>query len=112
MNQDEMKAYNLATYGTNDPELIGMMVQRAWEEKQKRESTFGGYLRSLRRGREMKEGEIAAKAGVSQTTWQNWEANGLTPSPEELGAAMERLRLSPIKRERLTELLAEVPPAT
>lgn len=112
MNRDEMKAYNLAKYGTDDPELIGMMVQRAWEEKQKRESTFGGYLRALRRGREMTEGEIAAKAGVSRSTWQNWEADGLTPSLEELEAAMARLRLSPVKRERLIELLTEVPPAT
>lgn len=109
MNHDEMKAHNLATYGTNDPELIGMMVQRAWEEKQKRESTFGGYLRALRRGREMTEGEMAAKAGVSRSTWLNWEANGLTPTPEELDAAMRQLQLSPIKRERLEELLAEVP---
>lgn len=109
MTDDDIKAANLATYGTNDSDTIRLMFKRACEEQRKRESTFGGYLRALRRRRELTETEIALKAGVSRSKWLSWEANSLAPSTQELHEVVKRLKLSPIKKEQLEALLAEAP---
>lgn len=109
MNDEDIKADHTANYGTEDPEAIRAMFARAYEEQQERESSFGGYLRALRRKRQLSEGEIASRAGLTRAEWLSWEGHSKVPSPETLEAAITRLRLSPIKRQRLHELLREAP---
>lgn len=106
---DETREEHCANYGTDDPDTIRAMFQRAYEEQQKRESTFGGYLRALRRKRQLTEAEIATQAGISRSDWLSWEGHSKIPSPEALEAALASLKLSPIKRARLHELLRQAP---
>ena len=109
MSSEETKEEHCANYGTDDPDTVRAMFQRAYEEQQKRESTFGGYLRALRRKRQLTEAEIATKAGISRSDWLSWEGHSKIPSPEALEAALSRLKLSPIKVARLNDLLREAP---
>lgn len=109
MSSKETQEEHCADYGTDDAATIREMFQRAYEEQQRRESTFGGYLRALRRKRQLTEAEIATKAGISRSDWLSWEGHSKLPSPEALEAALARLKLSPIKVSRLHELLHEAP---
>lgn len=106
---DDAKAVDKAIFGTDDPETIRLMFQRACQQQKEREGTFGGYLRALRRRRGLTETEISRKAGLPRATWLNWEANSQIPSLEEFSLVMNRLELSPTKQDRLRELLADAP---
>lgn len=74
--------------------------------------SFGGYLRSIRYLRGLRVAEMAALAGVTESQWDQWEANNQAPSPKELEALVERLEFSPYKHDQLTYLLERVPRKT
>ncbi len=73
------------------------------------ENSFGGYLRSIRRLRGLRVSQMAVLAGVSEATWDHWEANSHTPTLQELEALVERLEFSPYKHDQLAYLLGSVP---
>lgn len=100
---------NKTTFGTDDPELMREMFRRAMAEKRHRESTFGGYLNSIRDARGLTVGEMAKKAGVTESLWSSWEVNGQLPSRAQLMVAMRSLGFSAYKRERLLDLLPLAP---
>lgn len=103
------KILDLGVFGTNDPEEIRRKAQAAAAAWQEERSTLGGYLRSVRKMRELMTEECAAQAGVNQDTWQAWEANQELPSYEELEEIISGLHFGAKKREALYRLRKEAP---
>ena len=109
MNNRERVAKDLdkAVFGTNDPAKIMDRFGRAYETQMAREATFGGYLRALRRRREMEVEEAAALAGVATARWKDWELNQDLPTVAELDSVIAKMCFGAEKRERLHVRLRE-----
>jgi transcriptional regulator with XRE-family HTH domain len=73
-----------------------------------KQSTFGGYLTSIRTDNYALVSAMALKAGVSRATWQSWEADRLIPDEDELRTVCQRLELGKIATARLFELRASL----
>lgn len=108
--RDELEAQiDRSVFGTNDPEVIRKKATRAIRDWQKERSTLGGYLRDIRRGRDMTTAECSLKAGVPRQTWQKWESNRLIPSDRELEKICTGMHFGEKKRERLKTLKKKAP---
>lgn len=98
-----------AVFGTNDPEEIKKSFSASFEAWQKERSTLGGYLRSIRKMRDLRTAECAKQVGVSRELWQAWEANRSLPSPQELEKIIAGMHFGVKKRETLYRLRKEAP---
>lgn len=110
MKSDEEKVagdIDLAVFGSNDPTVIEARFRQAYERQQVREATFGGYLRALRRRRELTIIAIAGTAQVPAMLWSRWEGDESLPEAGLLDEVIERLSFGPAKREKLFELLGQ-----
>lgn len=98
-----------AIFKTEDPEQIRERVKVSGAAWEKERNTLGGYLRQIRRGRNLRTEECAELAGVSRSRWQAWESNREVPSQAELEGICEGLEFGSRKRERLERLQLESP---
>ena len=110
MKSDEEKVagdIDLAVFGSNNPTVIEARFRQAYEQQQAREATFGGYLRALRRRRELTIIAISNMAKVPAMLWSRWEGDESLPEPGLLDQVIERLSFGSTKREKLFELLGQ-----
>lgn len=107
-NHRSAMSINKEFFGTDDPDLMREMFRRSCQEARLRESSFGGYLCSIRRMRGLKTQEMAALAGVSKARWELWELNLQPPSKQELREVVGRLEFSPYKSDRLFDFLEDL----
>ena len=109
MKQELGWAADRAVFGTDDPQALRQQFQQSMEAWKKERSTLGGYLRDLRRTRDLLPTDCADKTGVSRATWQAWESDRLSPSPSELEKLCHSLSLSEQKRLDLKRLSEQAP---
>lgn len=96
---------NKEMFGTDDPELMREMFRAALQGKREGESTFGGYLNSIRTARGLTAAEMASQASVGEQLWSSWESDEELPSKADFMMVMERLGFSKYKKERLLDRL-------
>lgn len=103
------KAVDQAIFKSSDPDTVLAKFGASYEALRSKQSTFGGYLASIRRGRELLTAECAQCVGVSQAIWQAWEANHSIPSMLELEKIFTEMGFGERKQERLLRLREEAP---
>lgn len=108
--REELEAQiDRAVYGTNDRAAIRKKFESGFQQWEKKQSTLGGYLESIRRRRRMRPVQCAERVGVSPGTWQGWESNLLVPSQRDIEQICRGLEFCHRKRARLQELLLKAP---
>jgi DNA-binding transcriptional regulator YiaG len=98
-----------AVFGTSEASEIKDRFKRAFEQREAKESTLGGYLECLRRDEYLKTKEMAFRAGVEQKIWQSWEADRTIPSVPELERVCQNLKLGEQTVQRIFELRSRLP---
>ena len=70
------------------------------------QTTFGQYLRELRKRQGLTQNKLAQMAQVSPRTLTYWESDSFTPREQELKAALDALKISPQEEARLLGMTA------
>jgi transcriptional regulator with XRE-family HTH domain len=99
----------LEVFGTDEPERVRQSIQQSYAAYLRRQATFGGYLKTLRRQLGFTVNEMAGYAQVAPAVWANWEANVHLPSAKEVLGVAERLKYRREVKEKLIDLLALAP---
>ena len=95
----------LDIFGTHDPEEIRQKIRLAYDAYLRRQSTFGGYLLTLRRQLGFTVSEMAGYALVPELTWSSWEANMHLPNAKLVREIINRLKLGRKVEKKLVALL-------
>jgi hypothetical protein len=107
--QELWRAVDSAIFKTEDPAEIRKRFASSYEAFRSRQSTLGGYLSTIRRGRELSAGECAGQVGVPREKWQAWEADHAIPTELELEQLIEKMGFGEKKREKLYRLKGKAP---
>jgi DNA-binding XRE family transcriptional regulator len=99
----------LEVFGTTDHDQVCQSIQRSSDAYLRRQSTFGGYLKTLRRQLGFTMNEMAGYAEVAPLAWSSWEANMHLPSAQTVFEVVDRLKLEHEVKEKLLDLLVYAP---
>ena len=88
------KAFDRATFGTNDPKQIEKKLETMKQYLELEASSLGHSLAGIRHRNAWNYEKAAEKAGVLLETWRSWESDLKTPSVEELTSVLQKLHWS------------------
>lgn len=108
-DETDWQRVDLEIFGTTEPDQVRQSLQRSYDAYLRRQGTFGGYLKTLRRQLGFSMNEMAGYAGVPPLAWSNWEANMHLPTTRTVFEVVDRLELGQEVKEKLVDLLAFSP---
>lgn len=108
-DETDWQRVDLEVFGTTEPDLVRQSLQRSYDAYLRRQDSFGGYLKTLRRQLGFSMNEMAGYAEVPPLAWSSWEANMHLPTVKTVFEVVDRLELGQEVKEKLVDLLAFAP---